>query len=80
MYDEFFIVFCLQTKRSSNIIDESMKLANQLFDRSSLNATKKDAKLTVDKQAAAATAASLPKKVKDFSYMNIRQILIRMFK
>jgi hypothetical protein len=39
-----------------------MKIANQLFDRSSLN-PKKDTKLTVDKQAAAGAATSMPKKV-----------------
>ena len=60
----YFIITCFsqQTKRAGNVIDEAMKIANQLFDRSSLTATKKDAKLTVDKQAAA-TAASVPKKV-----------------
>ena len=42
-----------------------MRIANQLFDRSSLNPGKKDAKLTVDKQATAGTAASVPKKVID---------------
>ncbi|CAF2607832.1 unnamed protein product [Rotaria sp. Silwood2] len=51
-----------KTKRSSNIIDEAMKIANQLFDRSSLNANKKDTKLVVDKQATAGTATSIPKK------------------
>jgi hypothetical protein len=40
-----------------------MRIANQLFYRSSLNPAKKDAKLTVDKQGAAGTAASVPKKV-----------------
>jgi hypothetical protein len=42
-----------------------MKIANQLFDRSSLNPNKKETKLTVDKQAAAGAAASIPKKVID---------------
>ncbi|CAF4294627.1 unnamed protein product [Rotaria socialis] len=50
-----------KTKRAGNVIDEAMKIANQLFDRSSLTATKKDTKLTVDKQATAA-ATSVPKK------------------
>jgi hypothetical protein len=43
-----------------------MRIANQLFDRSSLNATKKDAKLTVDKPTAGGTASTMPKKVIDF--------------
>ncbi|CAF0845464.1 unnamed protein product [Rotaria sordida] len=51
-----------KTKRSGNIIDEAMRIANQLFDRSSLNTSKKDAKLTVDKQAAAGAATSMAKK------------------
>jgi hypothetical protein len=42
-----------------------MRIANQLFDRSSLNLAKKDAKLTVDKQATTGTTASIPKKVID---------------
>lgn len=42
-----------------------MRIANQLFDRSSLNPGKKDAKLTMDKQGTAGTAASVPKKVID---------------
>ncbi|CAF4058453.1 unnamed protein product, partial [Rotaria magnacalcarata] len=50
-----------KTKRAGNVIDEAMKIANQLFDRSSLTASKKDTKLTVDKQATAA-ATSIPKK------------------
>lgn len=42
-----------------------MRIANQLFDRSSLNPNKKDAKLTVDKQAATGAVTSIPKKVID---------------
>jgi hypothetical protein len=42
-----------------------MRIANQLFDRSSLNPSKKDTKLTVDKQPAAGAASTLPKKVID---------------
>ena len=45
-----------------------MRIANQLYDRSSLNLAKKDAKLTVDKQATAGTAASVPKKVIDLMF------------
>ena len=40
-----------------------MKIANQLFDRSALTSSKKDSKLTADKQGTAGTATSLPKKV-----------------
>jgi len=40
-----------------------MRIANQLFDRSSLNTNKKDTKLTVDKQATTGTTTSIPKKV-----------------
>jgi hypothetical protein len=40
-----------------------MRIANQLFDRSSLNPTKKDAKLTIDKQGATGAATSIPRKV-----------------
>lgn len=42
-----------------------MRIANQLFDRSSLNVGKKDAKAAADKQATAGTATSVPKKVID---------------
>ena len=40
-----------------------MKIANQLFDRSSLNPGKKDAKAAADKQGTAGTSTSVPKKV-----------------
>jgi hypothetical protein len=43
-----------------------MRIANHLFDRSSLSTTKKDAKLTVDKPTASSAAASASKKVIDF--------------
>jgi hypothetical protein len=46
-----------------------MRIANQLFDRSSLNPTKKDAKVTVDKQATAGTTMTIPKKVIDLTIL-----------
>jgi hypothetical protein len=52
-----------KTKRSANIIDDAMRIANQLFDRSSLNAGKKDVKIVMDKQGTAGTNSSIPKKV-----------------
>jgi hypothetical protein len=45
-----------------------MRIANQLFDRSSLNPAKKDVKLTVDKQATTGTTANVPKKVIDLMF------------
>lgn len=52
-----------------------MKIANQLFDRSNLNATKKDTKLTVDKQATGGTQTSIPKKVMSLYENTISRII-----
>lgn len=52
-----------KTKRSTNTIDDAMKIANLLFDRSSLNPGKKDVKIAMDKQGTAGTSTSIPKKV-----------------
>ncbi|CAF0951914.1 unnamed protein product [Adineta steineri] len=51
-----------KTKRSSNVLDEAMRIANNLFDRSSLTTTKKDTKLTADKPASSSASASASKK------------------
>ena len=51
------------------MVDEAMRVANQLFDRSSLNATKKDTKLTMDKQATGGAATSIPRKVMKFYFL-----------
>lgn len=40
-----------------------MKIANQLFDRSALNTSKKDAKISIDKQGAGTANASIARKV-----------------
>jgi hypothetical protein len=58
----FFVV--AQTKRSGNTIDEAMKIAYQLFDRSAVNSTKKDGKTVSDRQAAANISTIAPKKVR----------------
>jgi len=54
-----------------------MKIANQLFDRSSLNPNKKDAKLTVDKQATTGTTTSIPKKVINLIVLQIHPMKFR---
>jgi len=56
-----------KTKRTGNIIDDAMRIANQLFDRSSLNPNKKDAKIAADKQGTAGTNTGIPKKKTDSS-------------
>jgi hypothetical protein len=56
-----------------------MRIANQLFDRSSLNPAKKDTKLTVDKQAAVGTATSIPKKVIDLFFLRLTSRKYREF-
>ena len=60
---ELHYYVCSKTKRSNNILDDAMRIANQLFDRSSLNPGKKDVKIAIDKQGTAGTSSSIPKKV-----------------
>ncbi|CAF0731760.1 unnamed protein product [Adineta ricciae] len=51
-----------KTKRSNNILDDAMRIANNLFDRSALSSTKKDMKLAVEKPPTSSAAASASKK------------------
>jgi hypothetical protein len=52
-----------------------MRIANQLIDRSLLNAGKKDVKIVMDKQGTAGTTSSIPKKV--WSQFNVHFIRYR---
>ena len=56
-----------------------MKIASQLFDRSALGTSKKDGKISVDKQGAAAASMNIPKKVFDFIFVRMIKLFEKCF-